>query len=78
MVTNNRLLAEVAAIVATLQETNGAPESTLYMFLNMDMNRWSIVRSVLIEAKLISICAHYVTLTDEGQKVATKLNLVQS
>ena len=71
---SKELLAKTAAIVATLGETGGAPESTLYIFLNMDMQLWEMVREVLLAAKMIQIKGNYVTLTAEGKSIADKIN----
>lgn len=64
----------VAAILTTLLETGGSPESMLYIFCNMDMNKWQIIRSVLLDCKWVSISGHYVTLTAEGTLTAEALN----
>lgn len=70
----DKLLAQIAAIVCALDETNGAPESMLYIFLDMNMDLWSKVRDILVESGLIKIQAHYVTLTASGKETAQKLN----
>lgn len=67
-------LMRIAAIVSTLEETNGSPESMLYIFCNMDMNAWHSLRNILIGANLISIKGNYVTLTTKGKEMATKIN----
>ena len=67
-------LARVAAILATLEETNGSPESILYIFCDSNLEEWHFIRGILLEAKLIEINAHYVTLTAKGQETAQKLN----
>lgn len=68
------MLAKIAAVIATLDETNGSPESMLYIFFDMNMDVWTKVRTILIESKLITICNHYVSLTDSGRETARKLN----
>lgn len=68
------LLARIAAIVATLDETNGSPESMLYIFLDMNMDLWIKVRAILLDSKLIEIKSNYVTLTASGKETAQKLN----
>lgn len=70
------LLAKFAAVISTLDETNGAPESSLYIFFDMDMDLWTRVRQVLIESKLVTIRGHYVELTDAGRETARKINAV--
>ena len=70
----NLLLTRVAAIVTTLEETNGTPESMLYIFCDMDMSAYEIVRDILVKANLVTIKGHYVTLTNEGKSMAQRLN----
>lgn len=70
----NNVLAIIAAIICTLAETNGAPESTLYMFVGMDMDKWELIRRILVEAKLVTISGHYVRLTADGKEKADKIN----
>lgn len=72
--TKNDVLTRVAAIVTTLEETNGSPESMLYIFCEMNMQDYELIRDVLVKAKLVTIKGHYVTLTEEGKKTAQKLN----
>jgi hypothetical protein len=72
--TKREVLSLVAAIICTLAETNGAPESTLYMFVNMDMDKWTTLKTIMIEAKLITISGHYVRLTEQGRSTADKIN----
>lgn len=65
---------KLAAIIATLQETNGSPESMLYIFFDMNMNLWIQVRNALVADGLVTIKAHFVTLTPKGEALATKIN----
>lgn len=66
----------IAAIVSTLADTHGSPESTLYIFCGMDMEIWQQIRHVLVEGGLVNIRNHYVTLTPLGVETAEKLNEV--
>lgn len=68
------MLQKVAAVLSTLKETNGAPESMLYIFFDMDMDLWTRVRNILIAEKLIQVKSHYVTLTDYGMQKATEID----
>lgn len=70
----NEFVAKVAAVIGTLAETNGAPESTLYMFFDMNMDLWNEVRRILIDLKIIKISANFVTLTPKGLEQAQKIN----
>jgi hypothetical protein len=68
------LNARIAAMIATLAETDGAPESSLYIFLDMDMALWTNVRLLLVSSQLITISSHYVKLTEKGTKLANEIN----
>ena len=72
--TKDMILTRIVAIVATLAETNGSPESMLYLFCGMDMAAWEAIRDILIKANLVTISGHYVTLTDHGKATAEKIN----
>jgi hypothetical protein len=62
-------------ILTTLDETNGAPESTLYIFFDMNFDLWVQVRESLVGSNLISVSrSNYVTLTESGKVTAAKLN----
>jgi len=67
-------IAKIAAIVTTLNETDGAPESMLYIFLDMNMDEWQTMRHLLVSNGLITIKGNYATLTDKGRELAQKLN----
>ena len=67
-------IAKIAAIVTTLNETDGAPESMLYIFLDMNMDEWQTMRHLLVSNGLITIKGNYVTLTEQGKETARKLN----
>ena len=72
--TKNLLLTRIAAIVTTLDETNGSPESMLYIFCEMNMNDYEMIRDILVKAGYVTIKGNYVTLTLEGKETAIKLN----
>lgn len=72
------LLVQIAAIVTALYETNGAPESMLYIFLDMNMDLWRKVRTILVESGMVTIKSNYVRLTESGKETAQKLNKVIS
>lgn len=78
MLTKNQLMARIAAIVATLADTNGSPESMLYIFFDMNMDLWLKVRTILLEGGMIQIKGNYVTLTQSGLETAKRLNQVMT
>lgn len=69
----DRDLQRIAAILTTLAEFPGVPESTLYMFCDMDMTVWHHIRLTLINADLISISGFLVSLTVKGRIVASQI-----
>ena len=74
--TKDVLLARIAAIVTTLEETNGSPESMLYIFCEMNIQDYELIRDVLVKAGYVTIKGNYVTLTEAGKETAAKLNAV--
>ncbi len=72
----NVLLTRIAAIVTTLEETDGTPESMLYIFCDMNMGDYEVIRNVLVKAGYVTIKGNYVTLTETGREIACKLNKV--
>jgi predicted transcriptional regulator len=72
------MLAKFAAMISTLNETNGAPESSLYIFFDMNMDVWQRVRSMLISEELVTIKGHFVTLTAKGREMAAKIDAAVS
>lgn len=72
--TKNDLVAKIAAILTTLAELNtGAPESTLYLACNMNLDHWSMIRAIMEKAGWIKVAHHYVRLTDAGKSKAQEL-----
>jgi hypothetical protein len=70
----NRLMVLVAAVVTTLAESEGCPESTLYLICGSDMDRWNTLRHVLTNGGWVRILNHYVTLTEDGRTLAESIN----
>lgn len=75
--TNNEIITYLAAILTTLAESDGTPESTLYLAVGMDMTKWETVKAILTGESWISIApSHWVTITDSGRVMADKINAV--
>ena len=69
----------VAAFLSSLNGTSGAPESTFYMALGMDMDKWQYVRFVLTaEPAMVRISGNYVTLTPYGRELAERIDSVMA
>jgi hypothetical protein len=67
------VMTRIAAIVSSLGD-DGTPESMLYIFCDMNMQDYEIIRDILVKANLVSIRNHFVTLTQTGKETADKLN----
>jgi predicted transcriptional regulator len=70
--TKDVMLTRIAAIVSSIED--GTPESMLYIFCDMNMDDWQMIRDVLVKAGFVTIKGHYVTLTASGRETARKLN----
>ena len=70
----NLMLARIAAIVSTLAEVEGTPESNLYMLCEMNMADYELIRDILLRAGFVMIKNHYVTLTSADKETAQELN----
>ena len=70
MMTRQELIKYITIIVSALLETDGSPESSLYMFVDMDIHKWETIRNALIGGGLITIKANFVKLTDKGEELA--------
>lgn len=66
----------IAAIITTLAEVEGSPESMLYLFFDMDLEKWNGYKYALTSTGIIEVEYNFVTLTDKGHDLAAKLNAV--
>ena len=67
-------LLKIAAVVSALKGTEGAPESTLYMFNNMNMDAHMSLMATLQRANLIENKGHWVKLTARGEALAKSID----
>jgi len=69
--TKQELYAYIAAILTTLLETDApAPESSLYLAMAMDLQRYELVRDLMVQLKLVTVQSYTVRLTDKGRETA--------
>ncbi len=68
------MLAMTAAILSTLAETDGCPESTLYLLVDCEWQQFEKLKYILLRANLVQIKSHFVTLTDKGKSTAAAIN----
>lgn len=71
---SKEMLTVVAALLTTLAECDGCPESTLYMAVGCNITICQQVIAVLLHSDLINVKGHWVTLTDKGKATAAKIN----
>ena len=71
--TQNDLIAAVAAVLTTLHETNGGPESSAYLALGENLNDWHAVKAILIRAGWMTEKGNWLALTPDGTKKAKAL-----
>lgn len=71
----NELNSHLAAILTTLDAINApAPETSFYLALNFDINKWTMLRGILLQGELVTIDSHLVSLTPKGKTIADKCN----
>jgi predicted transcriptional regulator len=65
----------ITAILVTLDEVGGrSPCSPIYCALGMDINRFSLIKAILIESDLIRIpSADQIELTPKGRETAAQV-----
>jgi hypothetical protein len=70
---SERTVAILIAILETLNETDGGPESSIYLAMGCDMSAWEVYRGILVAADWVSIAHHWVSLTDKGRALCADL-----
>jgi hypothetical protein len=63
----NEAVAAVAAVLTTLAETDGGPESSCYLALGGKLESWEMIKFIMTRAGWITTRAHWVELTDAGK-----------
>lgn len=74
ILTKNQINARLAAILTTLAETGGGPESSIYLALGMDMGLWSMLKGFLLQNGLMTCEGHWCELTGKGASLAEQCN----
>lgn len=74
-----QIMTYVAAIVTTLAETGGGPESSLYLALGGDINKWNDIKGLLVSSGLIVVRSdHWVEITAKGRKLAVDIEAART
>lgn len=77
MTTVQGVLSRLAAMLVTLLEMGGGPESIFYLVVaNGNMAAWEVVRAALQADDLVTFRNHWMTLTPKGVEKATRLREV--
>lgn len=72
--TKNEFNARAGAALTTLAEGEGwAPRSHLQLGLRLELNEYVLFESVLVRAGLVTTTNEVVRLTDEGRRLAEKI-----
>jgi len=71
----NAIQAVIGATLLTLIETEPepAPESGFYLALGMNIDRWHLIKDILVTTELVTIKGHCLHLTTKGRELAVKI-----
>lgn len=75
---NARTAAILIAILETLNETDGGPESSIHLAMGCNLSAWHTYRGMLVAAGWIAIKGHWVSLTDKGRAMCADLATARS
>ena len=64
----------LCAVLTTLSEFKSAEESILYLGTGCELNRWDIIKGILISANLVTCSGNIVTITASGEIMADKID----
>jgi len=67
------LTVAIAAVLATLAEVDGGPESSAYLALGCDWNLWERTKSILINVGWMTESNNWLAITPAGREMAEKL-----
>jgi len=73
---DKRAMADFAATLTTLAETNTAIASTIYLAMGSDINRYNVVKRMLLATKTAEVTSEMLTITDKGRKIAAQIEAV--
>lgn len=75
--TRELIYAHVSAVLSTLLEVGEpAPESSLYLAMESNIERYHMIRNLMIDSGLISVEHNAVSLTEKGREVAERCDKV--
>lgn len=72
-----QVMARVAAILSTLLEAGGGPESSVYLALGSNLSLWQGIKGLMVRSDLIRVDGNsWVELTEKGREIAEQCNAV--
>ena len=69
---------DIVAVLTTLAEVDGAPETMIYLAVGSEMERWNKLKYALVSSGLVVVNHNFVTITAKGKVLADKLNLAMA
>ncbi len=72
--TKSEINQYLCAIITTLAEVPYSPESTLYLAIGGDLDKWNTLKALLINSGLMTCSGFSCTLTITGHAMAAKIN----
>ena len=70
----NEVNTYLCAVLTTLNELDHATESILYMGMGCDINKWNLIKDIMIGANLATCQSNVVSITLSGRAMADKIN----
>lgn len=65
-------MAKMGALLSTLHEVDGAPEIIVQLGLQLDIDQYLILKTLLLRAELVAIRSNTMYLTDKGIVLAAQ------
>jgi hypothetical protein len=73
-----QVMIGTAALLTTLTETGGGPESSLYLAIGSDIEVSNAVTSICARKGWITNRAHWLEITSAGREIANQINAAVS
>jgi hypothetical protein len=72
-----QVMTYVAAILTTLADLGtDCAESTVYMAMGMDLQKYEAIRGLLVASDLVTVRGNRIALTAKGRQTAERCNAV--
>ena len=67
-------LAMILTTLVDLESSGPIPKSSIYMAMRMDINKYSTMESIMLDAGLCTVTSETISLTDKGRALGIKCN----